>query len=143
MKRRRAPARTAGFTLLEAIVAMTIMATCLLALYAWLSSNTIAVSRAAAQTRALADARSALAVIESIDPLAEPSGQRVTGPLTVRWQAHEAAPTAVGIGQAGFPTLFDFTLYDVDVQVLRGDVAVKEFRVRRTGWKQARSSEAE
>ena len=122
---------------------MAIMASCLLALYGWLSSNTIAVSRASAQTRGLGDARSALAVIESINPMAEPSGERLIAPLTVRWQSREVAPTAAGISQAGLPTLFDFTLYDVDVQVLRGDIPVREFTVRRTGWHQARSNEIE
>jgi general secretion pathway protein I len=132
-----------GFTLLEAIVAMAIMATCLLALYGWLSSNTIAVSRAAAQTRALGDARAALAVVESINPMAEPQGERAVPPLTVRWESKAITPTRPGLSQAGFPTLFDFTLYDVDVQVLRDDTLVKEFTVRRSGWNQARSSEFE
>jgi general secretion pathway protein I len=137
----RGPLRQSGFTLLEAIVAMVIMATCLLALYGWLSSNTIAVSRAAAQTRTLGDAHAALAVVESINPMAEPRGERVIAPLTVRWQSTAITPTRPGISQAGFPTLFDFALYDVHVQVLRNDAPVREFTVRRSGWVQARSNE--
>ena len=68
-----------GFSLLEAIVAMVVMATALLALYAWLSSSTLGLTRAQAQTRALADSRSALALVETINPMLEPSGQRRRG----------------------------------------------------------------
>ena len=53
--------RQHGFSLLEAIVALTIMATCLLALYAWLSTSTFALGRVGANSRALQDARAAMA----------------------------------------------------------------------------------
>lgn len=130
--------RQAGFTLLEAIVAMVIMAVCMMALYGWLSANTISVTRAQAQTRDIADARSALAIVESLNPMAEPSGEREMPPLKVSWQSREITPARPGIGQAGFPTLFDFALYEVAVEVRRDGQLVKEFNVRRVGWVQAR-----
>ncbi|WP_168198943.1 PulJ/GspJ family protein [Luteimonas granuli] len=129
----------AGFTLLEAIVAMVVMGTCLLALYGWLSTNTIAVTRAQAQMRAVADARSALAAIESINPMSERSGTREIPPLTVSWDSTPLTPTRPGISQAGMPTLFDFALYRLDVRVAREGAVVREFQVRRVGWVQARS----
>ena len=56
--------RQGGFSLLEAIVALTIMATCLLALYAWLSTSTFALGRARDSALALQDARVAQAIVE-------------------------------------------------------------------------------
>lgn len=141
---RRVPGMTdraqGGFTLLEAIVAMVVMATSMLALYGWLSSNTIAVTRAQAQLQAVEDARSALALVESINPMSEPSGTREIPPLTVSWESTAMTPTRSGLSPAGMPTLFDFALYRLDVRVTRGDRVVREFQVRRAGWVQARSS---
>ncbi|WP_024868649.1 PulJ/GspJ family protein [Pseudoxanthomonas suwonensis] len=131
--------REAGFTLLEAIVAMVIMATCMMALYGWLSANTISVARANAQTRNIADARSALALVEAVNPMAEPRGERELPPLRVSWESRAITPVRPGLSQAGFPTLFDFALYEMDVQVWRDGQLVQEFSLRRAGWVQART----
>lgn len=131
--------RVSGFTLLEAIVAMVVMATSLLALYGWLSSNTIALNRAQAQTRALEDARSALAVVETINPMSEPSGERELPPLRVRWQSKPLADRRPGLSRIGMTNQFDFILYDVEVEVLRGGERVREFSFRKAGWEVVRA----
>lgn len=128
----------AGFTLLEAIVAMVVMATSLLALYGWLSSSTIALNRAQAQTRAVEDARSALAVVETINPMREPSGERALPPLVVRWQSRPVAERRPGLSRVGMTTQFDFILYQVDVEVLRDGDRVRDFSFRKAGWEVVR-----
>lgn len=127
-----------GFTLLEAIVALTIMATSLLALYAWLSTSTLALNRTQLSARALQDARTAMAVIETINPTEQPSGQRDLPPLQIRWQSRPLTQRRIGMSRSGTPTQFDFRLYEVDVEVRRDDTTVREFTVRRTGWDIAR-----
>lgn len=123
-----------GFTLLEAIVAMVIMATCLLALYSWLSSSTLALRRAQAQTLALEDARAAFALVEDVNPMQEPRGEREVAPLTVRWEATPVVERRSGMSQAGLPNQFDLTLYDMHVEVLRGERPVRSFSFRKAGW---------
>ena len=68
--------RQRGFTLLEAIVALTIFSICAMALYAWLATNVRALGRVQASTLAVQDGRAALAVLETINPMTEPSGER-------------------------------------------------------------------
>lgn len=142
MSRARANRRRgqAGFTLLEAIVALVVMATTLITLYGWLGSSTIALTRARANADALQDARSALALVETINPMRQPSGERALDPLTVRWDAKPITDRRNGLSQAGLPTPFDFILYDVKVEVLRDKRPVREFQVRRVGWEIARSN---
>jgi len=115
-------------------VAMVVMATALLALYSWLSSSTLALNRAQAQTRALEDARTAMAVLDDLNPLAEPSGERQVSPLTIRWKTESLTERRPGLSQVGFPTQFDFILYRVDVEVLREQRTIREFSFRKAGW---------
>lgn len=127
-----------GFTLLEAIIAMVVMATSLLALYSWLSSSTFAINRVQVQSKALDDARAGLAMIETINPMREPSGERSVPPLTIRWNATPITARTTGQSRIGMATQFDFMLYDIAVEVLRENRSVREFSVRKTGWEVSR-----
>lgn len=127
-----------GFSLLEAIVALTIMATCLLALYAWLSTSTFAITRVHASAFSLQDARTAMAVIETINPMAEPDGNRKLPPLEIRWKARPVTDLRMGMSRSGTATQFDFRLFDLDVEVVRDNAVVRDFSVRKTGWVAAR-----
>ena len=139
MNRARHPRLQAGFSLLEAIVAMTVMATSLLALYGWLSSSTIALNRVNAQSRALEDARTAVSLIETVNPMLEPRGTREIEGLTVRWESKPVADRRSGRSRAGSATAFDLGLYDLMVEVMRGSRTVKEFELRRAGWESVRT----
>ena len=127
-----------GFSLLEAIVALTIMATCLLALYAWLSTSTFALNRVSANARAVQDARAAVAVMETVNPMTEPEGKRDLPPLEIRWRAQPLTERRAGMSQAGGATPVDFRLYQLDVEVLRNGQTVRDFSLRKTGWEIAR-----
>ncbi|KAF1686623.1 hypothetical protein B1992_06855 [Pseudoxanthomonas broegbernensis] len=135
---RRGRAAQGGFTLLEAIVAMVIMATSLLALYSWLSTSTLALNRAQAQALALEDARAALALVEDINPMAEPDGERLAAPLAVRWRSRPLTERRPGLSRIGLPTQFDFILYRMDVEVLRDGRPMRRFDLRRAGWEVVR-----
>ena len=135
---RRFFAQQQGFSLLEAIVALTIMATCLLALYAWLSTSTFAITRVRASAFALQDARTAMAVIETVNPMAEPDGNRKLPPLEIRWKARPVTDLRMGMSRSGTATQFDFRLFDLDVEVVRDNAVVRDFSVRKTGWIAAR-----
>ena len=130
--------RERGFTLLEAIVAMVVMATSLLALYSWLSTSTLALNRAHAQSRSLEDARSARALLEDVNPMTAPRGTREAAPLSVRWQAGALTERRPGLSSVGFPTQFDFVLYEMQVEVHRDGRLVREFSFRKAGWEIAR-----
>ncbi len=134
----RHPRRDAGFSLLEAIVALTIMATTLLALYSWLSSNTIALNRTREVAYSVQDARTALAVVETINPMEQPRGDRTLPPLDIRWVARPITELRTGMSRSGTPTQFDFMLYEMDVEVFRDGILSRDFTVRRAGWDAAR-----
>jgi len=130
--------RQQGFSLLEAIVALTIMSTCLLALYAWLSTSTLSLNRANAHALALQDARAARALVETVNPMTTPQGMREVPPLSIRWNAKPVSERRYGMTVSGSANQFDFMLYEIEVEVLRDQQLVHQFSVRKTGWEVAR-----
>ena len=134
MRPRRAQA---GFSLLEAIVALTIFSLCAMALYAWMSVNQTTLVRVQARDAAVRDGRAALAALELVNPMADPSGRRaLPGGLEVRW---EIVPRAPGTGAAGGMLVFDMALYEMQVSALRQGRVVAAFTVRRAGWETVRT----
>lgn len=133
-------ARVAGFSLLEAIVALTIFSICAMALYGWLAVNQSALIRVQARDAAVREGRSALAVLEAVNPMAEPEGERkLPGDVVVRWTSTEAVARQPGTSSSGSMQVFDLALYDMDVRVLRGGRDVSRFSVRRAGWETVRT----
>jgi len=132
--------RARGFSLLEAIVALTVFSICAMALYGWLAVNLDALVRVEASAGSVRDGRAALALMETVNPMAEPKGQReLPGELAVRWTSKEIDARAPGVGMSGSVLIFDLALYEMDVQVLRAGREVRRFEVRRAGWETVRS----
>lgn len=137
---RRASSREAGFSLLEAIVALTIFAICAMALYGWMAVNQAALVRVEARDRMVQDGRAALAMLEAVNPMEEPEGERqLPGGLDVRWSSREIAPRTEGLGPSGVRLVFDLALYDLDVRLLRDGREIDRFALRRAGWETVRT----
>lgn len=131
--------RQAGFSLLEAIVALTIFSICAMAMYAWMSVNQTALIRVQAHDAAVRDGRAALAALELVNPMAEPEGSReLPGGLEIQWSSDEIAPRTPGKGAAGNMLAFDLALYEMKVSASRHGRVVADFRVRRAGWETVR-----
>jgi general secretion pathway protein I len=126
----------AGFTLLEAIVALVVFSMGAFALYGWLATNVQTLERIQARRDAAATRASALDLMESVNPMAEPDGRRALGRLEVRWRARALAPPRASVTQVGLPNLFQVGLYQVDVRVLDQTREVDRFDVRRVGYRQ-------
>lgn len=133
--------KAAGFTLLEAIVALVVFSMGAFALYGWLATNVHTLERIQARREAAALRTSALDMMELVNPLAEPEGRRALGRFEVRWRARPVAPARQGVTQVGLPTLFQVGLYEVDVRVFTQSREVDRFSVRRVGYRQIGSLE--
>jgi len=134
---------TAGFTLLEAIVALVVFTMGAFVLYGWLSTNVITLQRLV-DLRALdAASRSALELLHGVNPMLEPEGIRRAGPLEVSWQSTPVAAPRSAVTQVGRPTMFEAGLYELQVRVVQGERELRTFNVRQVGYRQVRAMGAE
>ena len=78
-------AKAAGFTLLEAIVALVVFSMGAFALYGWLSTNIITLERIRDRQEVEAAMHSALDIVRRTNPMETPRGQRQAGKLLVSW----------------------------------------------------------
>ena len=135
--RNSAPAR--GFTLLEAIVALAILAAAGLALFAAMSQSLQMVRRAQAAREADAALRNAIAWSAQLDPMEHPDGdQALGGGWRVQWESTLLEPVrdgATGYLQPGF---YELGLYRVHLELWREGRLRREADLRRAGYRQVR-----
>jgi general secretion pathway protein I len=128
----------AGFSLLEAIVALVIVTTTLTALFTWINTDLISLRRAeavVASTVVMEEVQRQLRV-ENLGDAS--SGSFAAGDYTVTWRAAPVESTVPGRRSRGAIGLYDHTLYDVDV-VIEGDGGVlRDFSIRQHRFRKVR-----
>ena len=133
-------AKAAGFTLLEAIVALVIFSMGAFALYGWLSTNIITLERIRDRQEVEAAMHSALDMVRRTNPMEIPAGQRRAGNLMVSWTSAPLEDPKPNVDQSGSPGIFSVGLYEANVRVLRDGEELQVFKVRQVGWKQVRDA---
>jgi general secretion pathway protein I len=128
-----ARAAEGGFSLLEAVVALAILAAAGMALFA-----AISLSRAEAARGQDAALRDALAVIGQVNPMHTPRGEEPLGPFAMRWDSRLVEPELDGATGYLQPGLHRLGLYEVRIELLQGATTVREAVVRRAGYRQVR-----
>ncbi|HSD17996.1 MAG TPA: prepilin-type N-terminal cleavage/methylation domain-containing protein [Thermomonas sp.] len=132
-------AKAAGFTLLEAIVALVVFSMGAFALYGWLSTNIITLERIRDRQEIEAAMHSALDIVRRTNPMETPSGQRQAGTLLISWTSEPLESLRPNVDQSGWPGFYTVGLYEATVRVMRDGQELQVFRVRQIGWKQVRA----
>ena len=130
-----------GFTLLESIVAMFLVAAIGSSLLAWMNEGLTSLARVSAHQQETVLSRQVLAYLQTVNIMERPEGKERLGNLMVRWQSRLVEPVRDGVllnGPGKSP--FQFGLYDVDAFVMNDGKPAEErhFRVRLVGYKQVR-----
>lgn len=127
-----------GFGLLEAIVALVLLAGTGVALFDWINSSLQTAARIArldAQARLLLSAQAA---ISSVNPSARPQGELSVGGLNVRWSAVLAQPersNATDASEIAGP--WWVSLYRMDVSAKSSDGVEVNFSQLQVGTRRA------
>jgi general secretion pathway protein I len=121
VKRLGTPAR--GFTLIEAIVALTLVASLGGALFLWINQSLNAINRIQAHYDELELRQNVAQWARTLNPMQRPTGKISLGELQIEWQSK---PVTGLVDQMGFPAgtgLFQLALYDVSIKATQGSAA--------------------
>lgn len=127
------PSSSRGFSLLEAVVAMAILAAVGMALFAAIGQTVQNVSRAEQARQVDTAFLNALAFLESVNPAERPDGEEPLGDFTLKWRAvpmEEPLPDVRRLDQIG---AFRIGLYRVELQLWQSGRQVGVLVVRRVG----------
>ena len=127
-----------GFSLLEAIVALAILATAGLALFAAMSQSVQMVARAEDARLADSAVRNAAAWMETVNPMETPQGEQQLGDVTLRWSAHLVEPERDAMTGYLQPGLYRLGLYDVRLELRQDGRLLADTVLRRVGYRQVR-----
>ena len=118
-----------GFTLLEAIVALVLIASTGMALLNWISTNLITLQHVQAAQQRNDATRNAVAFIETVNPIEQPYGENTIGIYKITWEAKK-------VELQGNTTMYQVGLYDMNVTVFLDKTLIAKFTVRQIGFKQ-------
>lgn len=140
VERGRASAR--GFSLLEAIVALVVLASAGMALFSWLNSSTGALRRVEDANARSAATVNAVEFMQSVNPMLRPEGRMELGDYNIRWQATPLTTVVDGTDYPRGLSQYQLALYDTLVKATRGprDEYWFEFKLKLVGYKKVRAS---
>lgn len=125
---------SAGFTVLEVLVAVTILAVGMIPLLALQQRSIGAVAAVErAQARARMD-QTVLAYIEGVNMARRPGGEARIDGATVRWQARPVSDARAVTTLTGAAGRFRLTLFRVEVTVSPADSGSRRWTVDQLGW---------
>ncbi len=126
-----------GFTLLEAIVALTLLGLALVPMMSFISQSAEQLDRVAESNERSFAMQSAIALLSPVNPMEDPEGEESLGQdLLVRWDSQVILEPnqgpQVGMGLPGFRIGF----YDVRVSLLRDtNTPWFDFDMRKVGYR--------
>jgi prepilin-type N-terminal cleavage/methylation domain-containing protein len=123
--------RTArGFTLLEAVVALTLLGFVLLGAFTWVSNDLNALGKVRDLALEESAVHQAIAEIEQVDLSAQPTGMLDWRGFRIGWRAELLAPVRQGRSATGAPGLYDLALYVVELDIANGARVLGRQQVR-------------
>jgi general secretion pathway protein I len=132
----------AGFTLLEAIVALAIMATVGLALFTWIAQGIDTARRLQAATERADMQMKALALVERVNPAQQFDGTIVVDDLSVEWRSRPQEPLRpvygfVGGGKSASIWQVGLFVMDVTARSTKPAGEMIQFELLKAGWRQS------
>ena len=134
------PSASAGFTLLEAIVALTIFSAGALTLYGLFNTNLIALQRVRAVSAHMPAAQRAVAYLSAVNPRQQDNGRLEFDDYEIVWSARLLEPVRQGQNALGRMGDYEIGLYRVEFTVSERDRPVGTYRLRLIGYEKVRES---
>lgn len=128
-----------GFTLIEAIVALVLMATTGMALFSWINTNVITLGRVQSSNARDNATANVLQYLHNVNPMETPEGAVKLGSYTLNWKAEALTEPRDGASYPSGIGLYQFAMYQTKVSLTTEDG--KDwfgFNLQQVGYKKVR-----
>lgn len=132
--------RSAGFTILETMVAMVVFAGAAMALYGLFNTNLIALGRAHDVSRQMSAAHHAVEYLAGINPQDGHAGQMRVNGIDIVWSARLLEPARQSQTVTGERGYFEVGLYEILFEPSDAGRSLGTWRLRVPGYKKVRES---
>ena len=105
----------AGFTLLEAIVALVLLTTAGLALFSWMNASFDGLNRIEQSNIRAAAELNALEFMKTVNPMERPDGQIKLGTVDVKWRSRPLAAPVQNLTDTRDPGPFSVAMYETEL----------------------------
>ena len=128
-----------GFTLLEGLVAIALLAGVLVAIFTLLGSLLNSANRVGQSNRSAQVTLNALEVLSVVNPMLQETGQIDLGEYAVKWKSASRTPVVDGVGYPIGISLFQLALYETAVRVEEPNgTLLAEIKLRQVGYRRVR-----
>ena len=124
----------AGFTLIEAIIALVVLGVVLAAFFDFLSGTLLGARRIEAASTAYDHRTNALEVASAINPMELPEGSLKLGPYHINWSSKPIGDVRQSSGYPGGAGIFKVALYRVTL-TFPDDAGIAPVEVTRLGFR--------
>lgn len=130
-----------GFTLLEAIVAMAVLAMAGMALFGWLNSSLVLLKRVDDVYQSIETVESTLEWLQVLDPYQQPSGQQEVAGAVAFWRCTPQGTAVSANDMYGNLSVNDAQLFICQVEIFRDQQQLANFELVKLGFEAKRSVE--
>jgi len=128
-----------GFTLMEAIVALVLIATTGMALFSWVNSNIITLNRVQENNAENDATLNAVEYMHSINPMISPQGQASLGAYRLSWNAEATTEPRDGASYPVGTGLYQLAMYQTKISIRKSDGQFWfGFTLQQVGYKKVR-----
>jgi general secretion pathway protein I len=110
-----------GFTLIEAIVALVLISSTGMALFAWINTNIMTLGRIQAIDAENEATRNVLEYMDAVNPMLTPEGSVDLGSFRLRWQSEASAEIRDGANYPYGVSLYQLGLYQTKISVAKSN----------------------
>lgn len=119
----RQRARQNGFTLIEAIVALVLIATTGMALFSWINSNIITLNRVQESNAENAATLNVVEYMNNVNPMTSPEGKAELGAYRLAWKSEASTEPRDGASYPFGISLYQLGMYQTKITVQKLDGA--------------------
>ena len=131
--------RENGFSLLEAIVALVLLSSAGMAIFALVNTHLVSLGRIQQNAQNNHAIQITLEWVQQINPMETPEGESDLNGLHLQWHAKLIEPVKDSVKYPRGIGLYQVGLFDTDVSLFQDKIRLVQFTLRQVGYRKVRN----